>query len=381
MLRPFLFTINLKVGRAKSYFIANYAPESNRMKFFLRLANVLGFSLLILTACQKKDGIDKPDPIKVDTIPKYIQTANVYVAGSTYDSLTYVRQAAYWKNDVAVILTHGTKNAAATDIAVVGDDVYTAGYTTDANGAYIATYWKNSVQTNLTTNATSASAGSIVINGNDVYIAGFVGNSAVYWKNGQRVTLPLLPGMNVGSSAGIAIQGSDIYVSGYQLGARASAVYWKNGVAVRLPNDSSSYAGKNIVFHNNNMYVPASYVRSYSKNTVINYWKNAVPFSLADGTIAINAVAIEISDDDVYLACNTSKGAGYFKNNKLTLLSESDSEMTGLAVLDNDVYSSGQSTYKKKSVATVWKNNVPIHLSSPIGRGGFASAIVVMPLK
>ena len=357
------------------------------MKTYKSLINAILILSLLITACKKNsDEVgklpDKTDPKTEDTIPKYIRTANVYVAGRTDDSVTYVRQAAYWKNEVAVILTHGTEDAAANAITVVGDDVYAAGYTTDANGAYIATYWKNGVQENLTTNTTNASAGSIAVHGNDVYIAGFVESSAVYWKNGQRVTLPLLQGMSIGSSAGIAVQGSDIYVTGYQIGAGgASAVCWKNNIPTRLANEISCYAGKNIVLQDGQTYMPATYIRPYASNTVINYWKNDVPVSLADGTVAIDAVEIAVSGADVYLACNTSKGPGYFKNNKLNLLSDYYSEISGIAVLDNNVYTSGQSTYEKKSVATYWENNVPVHLSSPIGKSGFASAIVVTPLK
>lgn len=356
------------------------------MKTYLRLVIVFYFPI-VFAACQKSNVVvdktdDKPKPVRVDTIPKNIRAANVYVAGSTYDSVTYVRQAAYWKNEVAVILTNGTKDAAANAIAVAGDDVYTAGYTTDANGAYIATYWKNGIQTNLTPNTESASAGSIAVVGNDVYIAGFVDRSAVYWKNGVKVTLPLLSGKGIGSSAGIAVQGNDIYVSGYQLGSDgASSVYWKNGIPVKLPNANPSYAGKNIVLQGNDIYMPASYLRGSSDNTVTNYWKNEVPLSVANGTVAINAVQIAVRGADVFLACNSDKGAAYFKNDNFTTLSDIYSEISGIAVIDNDVYSSGQSTYQKKSVATYWKNTTPVYLSSQIGKEGFASSIVVTPIK
>jgi hypothetical protein len=354
------------------------------MKTYKHLANAILIFSLLFTACVKSNlGVDTKMEVdtKTDTIPKHVQTSDIYVAGSTYDSVTNVRQAVYWKNGNPVILTHGKKNASANAIAVKGNDVYVAGYTTNPNNVNmaIATYWKNGVQMNLTTNATSASTVRIAIHGNDVYITGYINTSAVYWKNGEQVTLPLLPGMTIGGTAGIAIQGSDIYVSGYQLGGTASAVYWKNGVATRLPNDEASYA-KNIVFQGNRMYIPATYLLSSSQNTRVNYWKNTVPVSLADGTVAINAIEIAVSGNDVYLACSTSNGPGYFKNDKLTLLSGSGSQITGIAVVDKDVYASG-STYEKKVVATYWKNNVPVHLSSPIGKSGTASAILVTPSK
>lgn len=347
------------------------------MKSYQYICNVVCVLALLLTACRKNNGVlDKPG--KVDSTFKY--TANVYVGGSTYDSVTYQREAAYWKNGVAVILTHGIKDAGVNAIAVAGNDVYASGYITDDNGKYVAVYWKNGVQVNLSGSGTDASAGSIAIQGGDVYITGSIGSSAVYWKNGQRITLALLPDMNAGGTAGIALQGGDIYISGYQTGPNTSAVLWKNGYPTIRPNDMVSYAGNNIVIQNGDIYMPIGYQISNQGKTVINYWKNDVPVSLADGTIAINAIEMAVSGADVYVACQTSKGPGYYKNGKLTVFSNGLSDVTGIAVLNNDVYTVGQSLYQQKSVATFWKNGVPVRLFSPIGKSGNGQTIVVTPI-
>lgn len=169
-------------------------------------------------------------------------------------------------------------------------------------------------------------------------------------------------------------------ISGYQTGPNTSAVLWKNGYPTIRPNDMVSYAGNNIVIQNGDIYMPIGYQISNQGKTVINYWKNDVPVSLADGTIAINAIEMAVSGADVYVACQTSKGPGYYKNGKLTVFSNGLSDVTGIAVLNNDVYTVGQSLYQQKSVATFWKNGVPVRLFSPIGKSGNGQTIVVTPI-
>ena len=355
------------------------------MKNCKHLINTIFIILLLFTACKKgtyEEVGTKEVDIKTDTIPKHVQTRDIYVTGNIYDRSVNVNQAVYWKNEIPVILSHGKTNAFATDIAVKGNDVYVVGYVAAANNTNIATYWKNGEQVNLTNNSVTSAALAIAIHGNDVYIAGLIGTDAVYWKNGQPVTLPLLPGMSRGSSTGIAIQGSDIYVSGSQMGGAAhSTVYWKNNVATRLPTDIESYAAKNIVFQGGQLYIPVTNIFSSAENTVANYWKNNVPVSLADGTIKINAIAIAVSGSDVYLACSTPQGQGYFKNNKLTLLPSGHMSETiqinDITVIDKDVYVSGQTISRKMGGATYWKNNVPVYLS-PNVKSSFTSAILVV---
>ena len=317
-----------------------------------------------------RDTIPK-DTIPKDTIPKY--TANVYVGGRVFDSLANAYQAVYWKNQVPVVLTHIKKTASVNAITVQGNDVYAAGYVQDENGNYIAAYWKNGVQVNLTDNTTSASTSAIVVQGNDVYVTGFVEFSAVYWKNGQRFVLPGVNGGG-GSTEGIVIQGSDIYISGNTGG---KPTFWKNFVPAALPNSQPGYAG-NIAVQNGDVYVAASYPKL--NKGYVTYWKNSIPVTLGDGTIAILATKLAVSGPDVYVACFTEKGGGYFKNDKLNFLSGSAADVYGIAVINNDVYIAGQSTYQKKSVPTVWKNSIPIYLSAPIGKSGYLSCIAVTPL-
>ncbi|MEO3407893.1 hypothetical protein AAFN85_28495 [Mucilaginibacter sp. CAU 1740] len=349
------------------------------MKTYQNLINLGCVFLILLAACKKNGSVtpEKPDTTSnVDPI--------VYVSGSTYDSVTTKWHAIYWKNANPVVLNNDDNVSSANAIAVNGNDVYAAGYTTADNAnIYIATYWKNGAQVNLTNASGRALASAIAIQGNDVYIAGSVNALAVYWKNGQLVNLPLLPNMTVASTSGIAVQGTDVYVSGYQYGATGgpSAVYWKNGVPVKLPANQMVYAGTNMVVQNGHTYIPAAYVQASAQSTIPNYWKDGQPVSLADGSLIINAASIDVNGNDVYVACGTTKGGAYFKNSKITLLSGSDAEIAGIKVFNNDVYASGQSTHEKKSEATYWKNNVPVYLTSSIGKAGYGSAIAVIASK
>ena len=81
---------------------------------------------------------------------------DVYVAG--YENNSAGRSVVkYWKNGNETILTDGSRNAIATDIAVIGDDVYVIGV--ESNGSVnVAKYWKNGTPIFLTDGANPSSA-------------------------------------------------------------------------------------------------------------------------------------------------------------------------------------------------------------------------------
>ena len=51
----------------------------------------------------------------------------------------------YWKNGVGISLTNGKTSADATGLAVIGNDVYVAGYEKNDKGYNVAKYWINGV--------------------------------------------------------------------------------------------------------------------------------------------------------------------------------------------------------------------------------------------
>jgi len=88
----------------------------------------------------------------------------VYVAGSESTANPTVGKsvAKYWKNGIAMNLSNGSTSAHASCIAVSGNDIYVAGYESNASND-IATYWKNGIPVFLTEGSKTAGAGSIFI--------------------------------------------------------------------------------------------------------------------------------------------------------------------------------------------------------------------------
>ena len=83
--------------------------------------------------------------------------SDVYVAAIPSNNV-----AEYFKNNVPVLLTAGTGQSAANQIAVSGRDVYVAGADWNAQGTF-AQYWKNGTPVRLTDGAQYASAFSIAV--------------------------------------------------------------------------------------------------------------------------------------------------------------------------------------------------------------------------
>ena len=145
----------------------------------------------------------------------FISGTDVYAAGLL--GVNYRDGAGvYWKNDSLVYLPDCYTPEA---IGVANGTVYVAGLSLTHGSAY----WVNGTEIPLSGNGYVS---AMAISGNDVYIAGFTTggpDQAAYWKNGELVTLP-----NGSSATGIVVTGNDVYVCGN--GANNNAVYWKNGI-------------------------------------------------------------------------------------------------------------------------------------------------------
>ena len=155
-------------------------------------------------------------------------------------------------------------NADATDIAVVGSDVYVSGYDGD-----IAKCWRNGQLVGPANAGFPTYASGMAILGADIYLAGLKEGKATYWKNDRAITLST----RESHSRSIFLSGTDVYVSGEQGDFYSSTVarYWKNGQETVLLGLSPGVIAKSIFVLGNDVYVTGY---EYYSNYRGGYWKN-----------------------------------------------------------------------------------------------------------
>jgi hypothetical protein len=254
-----------------------------KKEIILSIKSALFYSLVLVTLSLVLIDCNKQDSLQLEE--------NIYVAGYERDSTTGKLLARYWKNGVAINLGSGL----ATAIAVVGTNVYVAGY----DGGRNAKYWKNETQVPLTN---SIGATSIKVVGSDVYVGGYgdngLSNTARYWKNASVVYLPVQQMSQVNS---ITVAGDEVYTAGNESNGKNSvAKYWKNDVAVNLTDGSNNASANSMVTSGDNVYV-AGFEFNGTKD-VAKYWKNGKAVNLTDGSNHAVANSIVVSGDNVYVA-------------------------------------------------------------------------------
>ena len=192
----------------------------------------------------------------------------------------------YWRNGVRYDLPiFGGGYARVNALAVNGSDVYAAGFEAGGNNEQRSVYWKNGVETLLGKNGVvDIGATSIATNGNDIYVCATDSGSAVYWKNGARLTLAKFPGDAPVATNAIAIAGNSIFVVGSY---RGDAVYWKDGTQIILPRRGLDATASAITFYQSDIYIGGR-----DGNTPV-YWKNGVEVQLCCSQYgSVSAIAV-----------------------------------------------------------------------------------------
>jgi hypothetical protein len=356
------------------------------------------FSLLGVTACSKKGGTtgggntNNPPPP-----PPPVGNKDVYVAGYEISS-SGKNVAKYWKNDTAVNLTNGTRDAVATSIFVAGSDVYVAGYQDKpASVLNIATYWKNGTAYPLSITGTGGPfdvANSIFVAGDDVYAAGLEraanGNDvAKYWKNSTPVNLT--DGSKDADAQSIFVSGSDIYVAGSEAKSVTStkniAKVWKNGVAIPLTDGSTNANAMAVVVVGTDVYV-AGTVDDTAGFAKAAYWKNGVQTTMSTGSQNSYGFAMAVSGSDVFVGGrngNVTIVSGYWKNSFASFTSllpapsyeAGEETVGGIVVSGTDIYAAGNYKIGGKFQPVYWKNGTAKSLSN----SGFNSSATGIFIK
>jgi len=154
---------------------------------------------------------------------------DLYTAGASIGPDTY-QHAQCWKNEKLIFRESLTSYA--TSIFVHQNDIYMAGFLYDYEFfPDIACYWKNGQRVNLTDGSVRSVAKSMFVSNTHVYVSGMIGDQAVYWKDGVAIYLTKEGLYSMANS--IFVQGSDVHVAGFEHGHPA---YWKNDVRQSISN-------------------------------------------------------------------------------------------------------------------------------------------------
>jgi hypothetical protein len=310
-----------------------------------------------------------------------VPNADVYIVGSVTAG-NGVTVAAYWKNGALVKLGDSVSVSFANSILVNGADIYVGGSSViQGTQATAATYWKNGVATTLTDGKLQSSVTGMTFAGNNLYLSGNSsypnGNSiAEHWVNTAASIVIDSPTLTV--EQGIGVIGQNVYISGFnsiQDVSSAKGAYLKNGQPTFLQPNTLPLS---LTLSGNDVYqCGGTSPDSLWNNSVVTFWKNGVATKWGDSNGYTIAQSIAVSGTDVYLAGSSGHSLGtppqavYWKNGTPTTLSGSTSEASGIAVLGNDVYVTGEINGKPG----YWLNGVPVILGST----GSPSQIVVVP--
>ncbi len=194
------------------------------------------------------------------------------------------------------------------DIAPTTTTVYTAGYTYNTSGQVVPCYWKNEERVDLPVIDSNRDgyAFAIAVEGNTVYTGGYTINTSddripCYWKNQERIDLPVFNPSEYGVVQDIKVINEAVFTAGYttsSFGFR-SPCYWINKTRVDLPvlipADSHGAAYALDVVEN------TVYVAGYAGDAPC-YWINNSLILLPAPPTGCQATDIKVVANNVYVA-------------------------------------------------------------------------------
>ena len=287
--------------------------------------------------------------------------------------------AYFWRDGQVVKLSD---KAQAYGVASVGSDIYVIGSQERSFMSY-PVFWKNGEITDLPIgDAEGAQTSFIIVSDGDVYIGGQengMSNSPLCWKNGELVSRIDVEYEDV-IVYGMAISGSDIYMAGaeYDNDDYATAVYWKNGQKVTLSGGEMSAAiGIGVV--GSDVYVGGAILEE-DETMKLGYWKNGEFNLMWESEYEFEPSAMTMSGTDVYICGYIERGDGtivavYWKNDTLVELDE-DAIAINILIDGSDVYVTGSVDEDDSEIVACWKNGTRMDIAG-LKRAG-ATGITIL---
>lgn len=191
-----------------------------------------------------------------------------------------------------------------------------------------------------------------------------------------------------GNGNGDPANAKEFIVGSIKNAQRREPIVWKDGELTRLPFESSqNTVAKSVTVSGNDVYIlghetsPNGFIRT----SRIVTWKNEEMTAVTDGSKRAAPIKMIVDNGNVYvLGTETDQSQGssttlykYWKNGVVTPLNTRAGEATDMAVVNNDVYISGNETNASgRKVAKYWKNGVAVDLTDG-AKDAYAESISV----
>jgi hypothetical protein len=196
-----------------------------------------------------------------------------------------------------------------------------------------------------------------------VYVLGAQNGAIVYWKNGQVNTVYSELGVlyNFGASS-LAASGNNVYIAGFKTSTSSvlypySPVFWLNGTATSLVDTTGSVA---------NGFARAIAVAGGDVYVAgirgYDSQKDTVPYSTDSAVYPVTGSVATVWKNGMPLTLTGYGAVGMVDSGKGANRFYED-YVNGIFVEGNDVYVSGGTTWQSVAHAEYWKNGVPVDLA------------------